>query len=233
MDTTRFIISRKLAFVGALFPCRIYINGAYVGKLRNGRTLIADVPWANAYYLEDGTFSRCNAVVKDNGKKQYCLSINSVGGRHTDSYNTFSVEDGPVWTVDLGGLTESIFAHRTGELPQADRTLALCLEFDFGIRDDLSEIFLSEDLFPMLDALQEVGAVRYVEWLRHLMDVDFAGVRFPMSEEETERMREKIEAAEKIIWKDKCASEELYRATVRFLLENLDRLTIEALDPPK
>ena len=42
--TVRFNIQRKPALADSLLPYKIYINGQYVGALKNGRTISAEVP---------------------------------------------------------------------------------------------------------------------------------------------------------------------------------------------
>ena len=53
MKHVRFNIFRKAAFAGALLPYNIYINGEFVGTIKNGKTLNVDVPEADIYYRED------------------------------------------------------------------------------------------------------------------------------------------------------------------------------------
>lgn len=53
MKLVRFNIFRKAAFVGALLPYNIYINGKFVGTIKNGKTLNVEIPEADVYYLED------------------------------------------------------------------------------------------------------------------------------------------------------------------------------------
>lgn len=56
MSEVRFHIHRKSTFAGALLPYRMHINGQYIGTIRNGKSLDANVPKADAYYVEDGIF---------------------------------------------------------------------------------------------------------------------------------------------------------------------------------
>ena len=45
----------------------MYINGQYIGTIRNGKSLDANVPKAGVYYIEDDILSSRNAVIYDNG----------------------------------------------------------------------------------------------------------------------------------------------------------------------
>ena len=52
MKLVRFNIFRKAAFAGALLPYNIYINGKFVGTIKNGKTLNVEIPEADVYYLD-------------------------------------------------------------------------------------------------------------------------------------------------------------------------------------
>ena len=71
MREVRFHIHRKSAFAGALLPYRMYINGQYIGTIRNGKSLDANVPKAGVYYIEDDILFSRNAVIYDNGLFEY------------------------------------------------------------------------------------------------------------------------------------------------------------------
>ena len=58
MKHVRFNIFRKAAFAGAFLPYNIYINGEFVGTIKNGKTLNVDVPEADIYYLEDTDYAK-------------------------------------------------------------------------------------------------------------------------------------------------------------------------------
>ena len=63
MREVRFHIHRKSAFAGALLPYRMYINGQYIGTIRNGKSLDANVPKAGVYYIEDDILFSRSAVI--------------------------------------------------------------------------------------------------------------------------------------------------------------------------
>lgn len=54
--TVRFNIQRKPALADSLLPYKIYINGQYVGALKNDRTISAEVPRAEIYYYRRWIF---------------------------------------------------------------------------------------------------------------------------------------------------------------------------------
>ena len=96
MREVRFHIHRKSTFAGALLPYRMHINGQYIGTIRNGKSLDANVPKAGVYYIEDDILSLRNAVIYDNGLSEYSVVIKRAGGWRTESYNEFYMEKGNV-----------------------------------------------------------------------------------------------------------------------------------------
>lgn len=75
--TVRFNIQRKPALADSLLPYKIYINGQYVGALKNGRTISAEVPRAEIYYIDDGSFEQ-NAVIRNENKAEYNLVLTTL-----------------------------------------------------------------------------------------------------------------------------------------------------------
>ena len=75
MREVRFHIHRKSAFAGALLPYRMYINGQYIGTIRNGKSLDANVPKAGVYYIEDDILFSRNAVIYDKASRRVAHGI--------------------------------------------------------------------------------------------------------------------------------------------------------------
>lgn len=98
MREVRFHIHRKSTFAGALLPYRMHINGQYIGTIRNGKSLDANVPKAGVYYIEDDILSSRNAVIYDNGLSEYSVVIKRAGGWRTESYNEFYIEMVTSWS---------------------------------------------------------------------------------------------------------------------------------------
>ena len=98
MREVQFHTHRKSAFAGALLPYRMYINGQYIGTIRNGKSHAesANVPKAGVYYIEDDILSSRNAVIYDNGLSEHSVVIKRAGGWRTESYNEFYMEKGNV-----------------------------------------------------------------------------------------------------------------------------------------
>ena len=88
--TVCFNIQRKPALVDSLLPYKIYINGQYVGALKNGRTISAEVPRAEIYYIDGGSFEQ-NAVIRNKNKAEYNLVLRNRGGWRTEAHCEFYI----------------------------------------------------------------------------------------------------------------------------------------------
>lgn len=167
MREVRFHIHRKSTFAGALLPYRMYINGQYIGTIRNGKSLDANVPKAGVYYIEDDILSSRNAVIYDNGLSEYSVVIKRAGGWRTESYNEFYMEKGNVLEQLPSFHWEKLFELQQS-MSQSERLLALSVEFWMSAMDDLQEVLTSEHLFEIIAALQTIGAHKYHDLLRFL-----------------------------------------------------------------
>lgn len=220
MSEVQFHIHRKSAFAGALLPYRIYINGRYIGTIRNGKSLDANVSKADAYYIEDDILASQNAVIYDSGLSEYSVVIKRIGGWSTESYNEFYIDEGEILEKLPSFRWERLFELRQS-MSQSERLLALSLEFWMSAVDDLQEVLASEHLFEIIAALQTVGAHKYHDLLLKIMNDDFGGVRFPLDDNQIEQMQPEIEDANRAFWKNKGAEAEFHEAVANFLITNL------------
>ncbi|MBD9203926.1 MAG: hypothetical protein EGQ29_04975 [Clostridiales bacterium] len=221
MREVRFHIHRKSTFAGALLPYRMYINGQYIGTIRNGKSLDANVPKAGVYYIEDDILSSRNAVIYDNGLSEYSVVIKRAGGWRTESYNEFYMEKGNVLEQLPSFHWEKLFELQQS-MSLSERLLALSVEFWMSAMDDLQEVLASEHLFEIIAALQTIGAHKYHDLLLKIMNDDFGDVRFPLDDNQIEQMQPKIEDANRAFWKNKGAEAEFRGAVTNFLITNLD-----------
>lgn len=221
MSEVQFHIHRKSAFAGALLPYRMYINGQYIGTIRNGESLDANVPKADAYYIDDDILSSRNAVIYDNGLSEYSVIIKRAGGWRTESYNEFYMEKGNALEQLPSFHWEGLFELRQ-TMSQSEKALALCVEFWMSAVDDLQEVLASEHFFKIIAALKTIGAHKYHDLLLKIMNGDFGGVRFPLDDNQIEQMQPKIEDAHRAFWKNKGAEAEFHGAVTSFLITNLD-----------
>ena len=222
MDAVQFILHRKTTLAGALLPIPVYINGQYVGTIHNGKTLVANVPHASVYYIEDKPFSEKNAVLYGDSRTVYRILLMRAGGWHTVSYNEFYIEqDGqptPAPSFSFERLHSAIFENKMQKLSSTERVLALCIEFEYGLRDDIQEILASENLYSIAETLQNVGARQYAELLQNILHTDFSDVPLPLGDEQIEEMKNKIKRANEKVRNNRSAYNEFHKAFIRYLL---------------
>lgn len=221
-DVVRFVIHRKFTFQGALLPEQIYINGMAAGKLHVGGYVETHVPRAKAYYLETDSGS---AILHDNGEGLYELTCKMQGGWKLPPEMRFyqKTANGEVLLPKFpeGRLVTAIFEERLESLSKPEQTLALCREFWNGICEDVDEVLYSPYIHEMAEALHEVGATEYEKFLRGMTE-QFADVPLPLSDEQIEAMRKRIDEfnrAKTRIYKT--AMPELREAMALYLVEHL------------
>lgn len=226
MENVRFMIHRKAAFGGALLPYHIYINGTFVGTIKNGGTIHAEVPKADVYYLADDIFFERNAVICNRSLPEYNIVLKGAGGRRADSYNEFYLDTGeqisPLPSFHFERFMHAVFEDRIHELSPDEQLLALCFEFWCGLTDDIGEVLASEHLTEIIDALQKIGAVRFSDLLLRLINELFSGVALPLSDEQIDQMDDRISKAHRLIWKEKSAWEELHRGVAKHITGKLN-----------
>ena len=221
MDTVHFTIHRKAAFVCALLPYRIYINGQYAGSLRSGKTLHAEVPAAKAYFIDDDVLSENNAIVYDDGPWEKQLLLKTVGGWRTDAGIAFYTDGKQLPSFRFERFYDVIFQDGLEHLTPEEQTFALCLKFDCMVRDDLGEVLASGDLPEMANALQRIEAHQYADFLRGLIRDGFCGTALPLNDDQLEEMYKEIEAANKAFFRNKGAREEFHKAVIAYMMTKL------------
>ena len=212
METVHFRIHRKFAIQGGLVPYSLYVNGRFIGRIKNGETMNVDVPRADVYYLEAGPNIALepNAVIREAALSDHSITIITRGGWKTPSYSEFYMEqvDGSVRipAFHFERLLRAVWNDRMHELSEEERLLALCLEFSTGIQDDIQEVLSSEHFSGIMEALQKIGAEKYVQLLQQILREFFPGVSLPLNDEQIDRYRQSIEAANRRIWKNERAA---------------------------
>ena len=95
--------------------------------------------------------------------------------------------------------------------------LALCLEFDFCVRDDLTEALSSPHLFSMIEALRKIGAHLYADLFQRIVREDFGDVPLPLDDGLSERFQDRIERVNKTFFNER-AYGEFHRAAACYLV---------------
>ncbi len=163
MDKVHFHIFRKSSFAGCLLPQRIYINGEFVGSLRNGKSIDITVERAKLYYIED-RYEGKNGYLLDDNSEAYNITIKRSGGCRTASYNEYfllkSNQLKMLPSFDFRNFSEAIYDKLKFNLLNADeKILARCLEFDVDFHDDIDALLCNEHYYEMLGAIHKIGAV--------------------------------------------------------------------------
>ncbi|MGN0518603.1 MAG: hypothetical protein ACI4II_07760 [Acutalibacteraceae bacterium] len=204
MKSVRFNIYRKIAFAGALLPYNIYINGQFVGTIKNGKALSVEVPKSEVYYLEDNNSFEKNAIIYDNNSLEYNILLKRAGGWRTDSYNKFYIDNGrhiaQLPSFHFEKFMNAILNSSIEQLSPEEQLLALCMEFWNSIMDDIEEVLTSSNLNNIIEALQTIGANRYANLLLNIIKEYFSDVRLPLNDEQIEQMYDPINKANQLIW---------------------------------
>lgn len=221
-DLVRFVVHRKFAVQGALLPEQIYINGMAAGKLHVGGHVETHVPRSKAYYLETDSGS---AILHDNGQSLYELTCKMQGGWKLPPKMRFykKTANGEVLLPQFpeGRLVTAIFEEKLESLSKPEQTFALCREFWNGVCEDVDEVLSSPYIHEMAEALHEVGATEYEKFLRG-MTAQFADVPLPLSDEQIEAMRKRIDEFNRAETRiSKTAMPELREAMALYLVEHL------------
>ena len=227
MKLVRFNIFRKAAFAGALLQNNIYINGEFVGTVKNGKTLNVDVPEADIYYLEDNNSFERNAVIINSNSSVYNILLKRAGGWRTESYNEFFIDNGDaidkLSSFHFDRFLNAVFKDKIDQLSPDEQVLALCLDFGYSIMDDIQEVLSSSYFSDTIEALKIIGANRYVDLLTQVINEYFRNVPLPLNDEQIEQMYDELNKSNKQIWKNEGpAYDELHKAIVRHITEKLN-----------
>ena len=221
-DVVRFVIHRKFTFQGSLLPEQIYINGMAAGKLLVGGHVETHVPRSKAYYLETDSGS---AILHDNGQGLYELTCKMQGGWKLPPemrfYQKTAGGEIALTPFPTGNMVAAIMDEKLETLTKPEQTLALCREFWNGICEDVDEALYSPYIHEMAEALHEVGATEYEKFLRDMI-AQFADVSLPLSDEQIDTMRKRINEFNRAETRiPKTAMPELREAMALYLVEHL------------
>ena len=183
------------------------------------------MPRAKAYYLETDSGS---ATLRDNGQGLYELTCKMQGGWVAPSEMRFyqKIANGEVLLPQFpeGRLVTAIFEEKLESLSKPEQTFALCREFWNGVCEDVDEVLSSPYIHEMAEALHEVGATEYEKFLRGMTE-QFADVPLPLSDEQIEAMRKRIDEFNRAETRiSKTAMPELREAMALYLVEHIDEL---------
>ena len=192
MENVRFTFHREPAYNGMGVPYHMYINGAYVGGVKNGQTLTAEGPVAPAYILEkDGPFG--SAVILCGKGKECRLALRTTGGygapngQNAVAHTSFRLGE---QELRAPAIYEKIReARRNPEiratLTDAERPLFVCYAFwcAFGkMLEREKQVTFGAGMDGAMEALETVGAEVTAAFCRGLMSPNLAPGTYPLPE---------------------------------------------------
>ena len=201
----KLTITRKRMLRAALIPYRVYVNGQYVGTLKNGKTLEADIPKQTDYIFDMGTPFLRSSVLRDCDGDHLSLHMEIIGGGESPREpvlltNKFDALH-PLEDADFswGALT------RESELELLDdprRILALCMLFWNTLGEGASELLYLPQLPEMLEALRTVGACDYADAVERILRDLFPDTPLPLDREQTptKEFLQKLRTADSELW---------------------------------
>lgn len=193
METVKFVFHREPAYSGMGVPYHMYINGAYVGGVKNGQTLTAEGPAAPAYMVEkDGPFG--SAVILCGKGKECRLALRTTGGYGAPNGQN-AVAHTSFWLGEQELRAPAIYekireARRNPEiratLTDAERPLFVCYAFwcAFGkMLEREKQVTFGAGMDGAMEALETVGAEVTAAFCRGLMSPNLAPGTYPLPEE--------------------------------------------------
>lgn len=168
-NSIMFYIHRKAQLRACLIPYRIYINGSYVGDLKNNDSICVCVGKAEKYLVEEENMFSKRSIIVQPTRDTVCIEVQTEGGWSTPSHPTFYLPaENNEFPRSAYYFIHALYEGRRtpDSLSEAERVLHLCYEFWTCVSDDgaLSEIVTHEKFTEMFAALRTIGAVRLVEF---------------------------------------------------------------------
>ena len=233
-EKVRFQIARKLTLVEALIPYKLFINGEYVGTLKNGKTLITEIAKSDFYFI-DSIFQSdrrncfiCSSAL--NNPSHVFVEVRCAGGFKSMPYNVFFVVENGAYmklpSFDYSRYYAACFNEKLySGLTEQERVFTRCIKFSNEVSDAADEVLFDDELLEMLDALQCIGATQYTHIFRYIMDHLFSGISLPLTDEthNDKDLLQRINEANQLVWdSEKSGSaEELHKCLVEYIIHNL------------
>ena len=234
-ENVRFQIVRKWALVEACVPYKLYVNGEYVGNLKNGKTLNINVPKSDYYFIDsmyESDVRNCIICASDlNDPSQISVEIQCAGGWKTSPYNKFfALKNGE--HVKLPSFDYSRYYAACYDdnlysgLTEKERIFTRCLQFFNEVTEAADEVLLDDKVLEMLDALHCIGATQYTNTFHYILDHLFSEIMLPLTDEaENDKdLLRRVNEANRIVWdpeKENDSAEELHKCLVEYIINNL------------
>lgn len=222
----KITISRKWDLRAALIPYNVFVDGEFVGRLKNGKSLSREVERRESYIVGMGDFFGENRMITDNSSDEIRVALVMRGGWAKQCFQEFMLIDD---SGALRALPNPFDKLRAAYVKSADlcvvsakeRNLLLCAEFYLDFADGLDELAFNEKLNDMLAAAREIGATRVLDAYERTVNAHLSGVALPLTDDEIDS-----ETEAKLLKASEMASEsfdterlshDMYRAMARYI----------------
>ncbi len=223
LDTVHFHIKRKFAISGCLLSYKLFINGEYIGALKSGGTLEADIPKADKYFI-DYEYGDKSAMIANCGDS-YDIEIRCSGGKN----EFFAFKDGSYNKLPSMSYEKYYSAvyndNLFSKLTEAEKVFTRALEFREEVAEAPDTVLYSEHYSQMLEAISKIGAKKYRDVFKKVSDTLFEGVSLPITDEsETDDILKSVSKANKMVLdceKRDNPMDELHKCLVNYILDKL------------
>ena len=229
-----FQIVRKWAFPGALLPYKLFINGEYVGSLKNGKTLITEVTKSDYYFIDSmyGIDERNGIICASdlNDPSQVFVEIQCAGGFKTVVYyKFFALKNGEYLELPSFNYSRYYAACYNEELysglTKQEKIFTRCLQFFNEVSDAADEVLFDDKVLEMLDALKCIGATQYTHVFSYIAEHILSDILLPLTDEaENDKdLLQRMNAANQVVWDSEKngSAEELHKCLVKYIIKNL------------
>ena len=227
-QTIKLTLSRKRMLSAAFRSFDIYVNGECVGKLKNGKTITAEITKQNDYIFDvDFPFFHPR-VLSDHEGDELDVRMEIIGGNGSPLEPTFLTRkfgeyhplDDADYSWDL--LTED---SELDLLDEPRRILGLCMIFWDAVTKSPAELLFLPRLTEIFNTLRAVGANGYADAIAKLTE-EFHDVSLPLAKEQIlsdKTFLQRLRAAHNIIRELENQSkpgiiEEFHRAVTQHIL---------------
>jgi hypothetical protein len=224
-----FTFHRKWNFISSLIGFDIYINGTFVGKLKNGKELKITHPKSKLYLIEIDA-PLCEVYyLGETDDLEYNIKILTKGGWKSPAFQSmFKACENQL--IELPKFIPNLTRTKDdSEINDAEKTLMLCQEFIWGATDGIDEVLCMDELQLMLLSLNTIGATKCHDLLQSIISDIFENKDLPLDYDyyKNKEIITKVEKANQVWWeaeKEKYMYDEFRGAVASFIIDNADLL---------
>lgn len=176
---TKIILKRPFDFRASMIPFPIFVNGIYIGHLKAGRTLRADVPANDCYLITTDELFCENALIQTETHTVEIKVCVSGGFKEPAKLSFWQEKQLPAFDYEPYWNTSFHLKDAEG-LTDDQRSLILCILFWHQWTDDDHEILFEPFFNDILLTFREIGADRFAGLFEELQQELFPNKIFPL-----------------------------------------------------